>query len=72
MCTKFNQVDFTILDSAAGALVREGQEISPETLAMGVPTEVKREITEADLQRILQGKDDYVRLGQLIREADEK
>lgn len=48
---------------AAGTLVREGQEIPPGTVAMGVPAVVRREATEAELERVRHGKDDYVLRG---------
>jgi len=51
---------------AAGTLVREGQEIPPGTVAMGVPAKVRREVTEAELERVRSGKDDYVLRGKLM------
>ena len=54
---------------AAGALVREGQEIPSGTVAMGVPAKVNREATEAELERVRRGKDDYIERGKLMREA---
>ena len=45
---------------AAGTLVREGQEIPPGTVAMGVPAKVRREATDAELERVRHGKEDYV------------
>ena len=54
---------------AAGTLVREGQEIPPGTVAMGVPAVVRREATEAELERVQRGKDDYVLRGKLMKEA---
>ena len=50
----------------AGTLVLEGQEIPPGTVAMGVPAEVKREVTETELERVRSGKDDYVLRGKLM------
>ncbi len=52
---------------AAGTLVREGQEIPPGTVAMGVPAKVRREATEAELERVRDGKDDYVLRGRLMK-----
>lgn len=52
---------------AAGTLVREGQEIPPGTVAMGVPAKVRREATEAELERVRHGKDDYVLRGRLMK-----
>ena len=54
---------------AAGAVVREGQEIPPETLAMGLPSQVKREVTPADLERVRHGREGYVARGQLMRKS---
>ena len=54
---------------AAGALVREGQEIPPDTLAMGVPAKVVRDVTEAELERVRHGKDDYVARAHQMRKS---
>ncbi|RKU06228.1 gamma carbonic anhydrase family protein [Candidatus Poribacteria bacterium] len=54
---------------AAGTLVREGQEIPPGTVAMGVPAKVRREATQAELERVRNGKDDYVLRGRLMKES---
>ena len=54
---------------AAGTLVREGQEIPPGTVAMGVPAKVRREATEAELERVRDGKDDYVLRGRLMKNS---
>lgn len=54
---------------AAGALVREGQEIPPDTLAMGVPAKVGRDVTEAELERVRRGKDDYVARAHQMRKS---
>lgn len=54
---------------AAGAVVREGQEIPPDALAMGVPAQVRREVTEADLERVRLGREGYVARGQLMRQS---
>ena len=54
---------------AAGTLVREGQEIPPGAVAMGVPAKVGREATEAELERVRRGKDDYVLRGKLMRKS---
>ncbi len=53
---------------AAGTLVREGQEIPPGTIAMGVPAVVRREVNEAEFDRVRHGKDDYVLRGRIMRE----
>ncbi len=52
---------------AAGTLVREGQEIPPGTIAMGVPAVVRREATESEFERGRHGKDDYVLRGRIMR-----
>jgi len=54
---------------AAGTLVREGQEIPPGTVAMGVPAKVRREATEAEFERVRHGKDDYVLRGRLMKDS---
>ncbi len=54
---------------AAGAVVREGQEIPSEALAMGVPAQIRREVTPADLERVRLGREDYVQRGQIMRKA---
>ena len=54
---------------AAGTLVREGQEIPPGTVAMGVPAKVRREATETELERVRHGKDDYVLRGKLMQKS---
>ncbi len=54
---------------AAGTLVREGQEIPAGTVAMGVPAKVRREVSEEELERVRQGKDDYVLHGKIMQES---
>ncbi len=54
---------------AAGTLVREGQEIPAGTIAMGVPAKVRREVTEKELERVRDGKDDYVLRGKIMKES---
>ncbi|MCH8296103.1 MAG: gamma carbonic anhydrase family protein [Candidatus Poribacteria bacterium] len=54
---------------AAGALVREGQDIPPKTLAVGLPAQIRRDLTEVDLERMRLGKEDYVSRGQIMRAA---
>ena len=54
---------------AAGALIREGQEIPPASLAVGVPAKVLRDVTEAELERARRGKDDYVSRGKLMQQS---
>lgn len=45
---------------AAGSLVREGQEIPPQTLVAGVPAVAKRTLSEQEVQTILQSAQRYV------------
>ena len=54
---------------AAGTLVREGQEIPPGFIAMGVPAKVRREVAEAERERARRGKADYVCRGKLMRKS---
>lgn len=54
---------------AAGTLVREGQEIPAGTIAMGVPAKVRREVTEEELERVRQGKDDYVLRSKMMQDS---
>ena len=44
---------------AAGTLVREGQEIPPRSVAMGVPAQIRREVTEEDLKRMRDNAEGY-------------
>ena len=52
----------------AGALVREGQEIPQETVAVGIPAKVRRDVSAKDLERIRFGTLDYVTRGQIMKE----
>lgn len=47
---------------AAGTVIPENTVIPPGSLCMGVPGTVRRQVTEADLQRIDRGADSYLRL----------
>jgi len=55
----------------AGAVVREGQEISAKSLAIGIPAQIRRDVTAEELERMRLGKNDYVLRGQLMKEAKE-
>lgn len=55
----------------AGAVVREGQEIPAESLVVGIPARIRRDVTAEELERMRHGKDDYVMRGQLMRAANE-
>ena len=54
----------------AGALVREGQEIPQETVAVGIPAKVRRDVSAEDLERIRFGTLDYVTRGQIMKENE--
>ena len=54
---------------AAGTLVREGQEIPSRSVAMGVPAEVRREVTDADLKRIRDNAAGYAKRGAIMRKT---
>jgi len=53
---------------AAGALVPEGMEIPPNSVVMGVPGKVRREVTEAERDRIVRSAANYVRYRQIYKE----
>ena len=53
---------------ASGAVLPEGRDIPPWTLAVGIPAKPLRELTEAEIERQLSGVDDYLRLGATYRE----
>lgn len=55
----------------AGAVVREGQEIPAKSLAIGIPAQIRRDVTAEELERMRLGKNDYVLRGQLMKEAKE-
>ena len=46
---------------AANALVLEGMEIPPRTLAAGVPARVRRELTEEEIANFRRNTDGYIR-----------
>lgn len=48
---------------AAGAVVLEGTVIPPNSLVAGVPGKVRREVTEAESERIRAGNAHYIELG---------
>ena len=45
---------------AAGAVVLEGTEVPPGSLVAGIPGKVKREVTDAERERIRSGAETYV------------
>ena len=56
---------------AAGAMVTEGVEIPPNSLVMGMPGKVVRQITEKDLERIRHAAAHYVASAKKYREFAE-
>ena len=54
---------------AAGTLVREGQEIPPRSVAMGVPAQVRREVTAEDLERVRDNTAGYAARAAIMRET---
>jgi carbonic anhydrase/acetyltransferase-like protein (isoleucine patch superfamily) len=52
---------------AAGAVLPEGREIPPFTLAMGTPAKPVRELRPEEIERQRAGVDDYLRLGATYR-----
>ena len=53
---------------AAGAVVLEGTEVPPGSLVAGVPGKVKREVTDAERERIRSGTESYVTRARRYRE----
>ena len=51
----------------AGALVPEGKEIPPYSVALGVPAKVVRKVTEQDIKAIDENALDYVRLMERVK-----
>ncbi len=54
---------------AAGAVIHEGAVIPPRSLVAGVPGKVRRELSDADLQRIRANAEGYVGLKDIHRTA---
>ena len=52
----------------AGAIFTEGKVFADRSLVLGAPAKFVRELTDADLARLAEGADDYVRKGALYRE----
>lgn len=55
----------------AGAVVTAGKNIPAGSLVMGVPAKVVRELTEDEMNAILQNAGEYVRLGKLYKDKAE-
>jgi carbonic anhydrase/acetyltransferase-like protein (isoleucine patch superfamily) len=53
---------------AAGALVPEGMEVPANSVVMGVPGKVRRQVSETERERILDGASNYVRYRQIYKE----
>ena len=53
---------------AAGALVPEGMEIPPESMVMGVPAKVRRQVTEEEKTRFKENAQRYIRYRQQYRD----
>ncbi len=53
---------------AAGALVPEGMQVPPNSVVMGVPARVKREVTGAERDRIHRSASNYVRYREIYKE----
>jgi carbonic anhydrase/acetyltransferase-like protein (isoleucine patch superfamily) len=51
----------------AGAVVTEGTQIPPDSLAVGIPAKVIRQLNEQDAKRIEQASTHYVRAGESYR-----
>ena len=56
---------------AAGAVVTAGKNIPAGSLVMGVPAKVIRELTEDEMNEILQNAREYAKLGQLYKDKAE-
>ena len=52
-----------------GAIVMEGHEIPPESVAIGVPARVVRPVTPRDRERIAHAAQHYVAAGKTYRGA---
>jgi carbonic anhydrase/acetyltransferase-like protein (isoleucine patch superfamily) len=53
---------------AAGALVPEGMEVPPNTLVMGTPARIRREVTSEERARFQQNCDNYVKITAVYKE----
>jgi carbonic anhydrase/acetyltransferase-like protein (isoleucine patch superfamily) len=56
---------------AAGSVVAEGNHIPPRTLAMGVPAESRREVTEKELERARNSASHYIELANIYRQEQQ-
>jgi carbonic anhydrase/acetyltransferase-like protein (isoleucine patch superfamily) len=53
---------------AAGALVPEGMEVPPNTLVMGTPAKIRREVSPEEKERFRKNCDNYVRITAIYKE----
>ncbi len=53
---------------AAGALVPEGMEVPANTLVMGTPAKVRRQVTSEEQRRFAENCDGYVELARIYKE----
>jgi gamma-carbonic anhydrase len=53
---------------AAGALVAEGMEVPPNTVAMGMPARLRREVTSDEQERFRHNCNNYVRISAIYKE----
>jgi carbonic anhydrase/acetyltransferase-like protein (isoleucine patch superfamily) len=53
----------------AGAIVTEGKRFPPRSLLLGAPAKVSRELTDKDLQMLLDAADSYVRRAARYRQS---
>lgn len=56
---------------AAGALVPEGMDVPPNTLVMGTPAKVRREVTPEEQARFARNCDNYVRITAIYRDEQQ-
>jgi carbonic anhydrase/acetyltransferase-like protein (isoleucine patch superfamily) len=52
---------------AAGAVVPEGADVPPESMVMGVPAKVKRQVTEDERQRFRENAKHYVEAARIYK-----
>ena len=53
---------------AAGAVVPEGVDVPPQSMVMGVPAKVKRQLTEHECERFRQNAKHYVEAARIYRD----
>ena len=60
----------TALPSGAGALVKEGWQVPPRSLVLGVPGRVVRSVTDEEIERIRRNWMVYVQYAAHYRRAE--